>query len=1077
MQANPRYYYDEKTNSFCIENYQLSKPFSSFLPGIAGIFGIPLWCFYVNRGQCIVSFGTKNKDGAILEFLPADKAYRLAATHGFRTFLKLNKNLFYEPFQTENLLNFAKSKMSIFADHLEIYEENTNIGIKTEVRYYTLPNKNVASLVREIKVTNISQRPVDIEALDGLALIVPYGKSDFALKNMSRTSEAWNFVENLDKKAPYFRFHSSSEDTTEVFEIKEGNFFVSFDNTQGGFERCDVIIDPKIIFGISSEIAKPYEFIFSDRLDISNQIFANKTCCAFAYAKRTLDPQQTLILCSIIGHAKSIDELNCFVDSICSSEFFDKAFEENKAIIDAIVANNTIVTSDKKLDEYAKMCYLDNILRGGVPFTIDHDDKKDIIYLFSRKHGDLERDYNFFEIQDTYYSQGNGNFRDINQNRRNDILFNPDIFDFNVWYFMSLIQLDSYNPLVVKGIKYKLNNLEHLEKYIVNGKEELKRFFERDYLPYELIKFLETHNIKINISKEEFVNCCLVNSEKIIEADPGEGYWIDHFTYNLDLIENFESVYPDKMRQLLLQRKYYYYDNEHYVKPRREKIKVIDGKVKQHGAYALDKEKQELINSRADRKRYVRTYSGQGDVYTGSLIEKLLVILLNRMATLDPFGVGVEMEASKPGWNDALNGLPGIFGSSVCETFELLRLVRMLKKYFEVYLEDVKEIEVFEELFEFFVKLKNLLADTDHHENTLLYWEESNAIKEEYRIKTRFGISGNMAKICRKDLLEFLDLCERKLSKAKEKAFDSEKWLFYTYFINQPVEYEYDEKKQEVKIKKFEQKKVAFFLESQVRAMKVIDDIDTKRKIYQSVKESDLYDKVLKMYKTNESLVNQPNQLGRIKAFTPGWLENESIFMHMEYKYLLELLKGGLYTEFFEDFKMALPPYMDPAVYGRSIFENSSFIASSSNPDKSIWGTGFVARLSGTTTEFLNMELIMLFGEKLFEYKNGELIFKLSPKLPGWMFTEEEREVEIIVNGNRQTIVLGKNQLAAVLFGRTLVIYHNPRRLNTYDKDVKISKYILHFDDKVVEIEGEEVQEPYSYEIRKGMCKKIEVLL
>ncbi|WPX08918.1 hypothetical protein [Anaerocellum danielii] len=1077
MQTNPKYYYDEQTNAFCIENYQIAKPFSSFLPGIAGIFGIPLWCFYVNRGQCIVSFGTKNKDGAILEFLPADRAYRLASTHGFRTFLKLNKNLFYEPFQTENLLSFAKSKMYIFADHLEIYEENPNIGIKTEVRYYTLPNKNVASLVREIKVTNISQRPVDIEALDGLALIVPYGRSDFALKNMSRTSEAWNFVENLEKKAPYFRFHSSSEDTTEVVEIKEGNFFVSFDNTHGSFERCDVIIDPKIIFGISSEITKPYEFIFADRFDISNQVFANKTCCAFAYAKRTLKPQQALSLCSIIGHAKSVDELNCFVDSICSSEFFDRAFEENKAVIDAIVANNTIVTSDKKLDEYAKMCYLDNILRGGVPFTIEHDDKKDVIYLFSRKHGDLERDYNFFEIQDTYYSQGNGNFRDINQNRRNDILFNPDIFDFNVWYFMSLIQLDSYNPLVVKGIKYRLNNLELLEKYIINGKEELKKFFKKDYLPYELIKFLETHNIKINISKEEFVSCCLVNSEKVIEADPGEGYWIDHFTYNFDLIENFESVYPDKMKQLLLQRKYYYYDNEHYVKPRKERIKIIDGKVKQHGAYALDKEKQDLINSRADKKRYVRTCSGQGEVYTGSLIEKLLVILLNRMATLDPFGVGVEMEASKPGWNDALNGLPGIFGSSVCETFELLRLVKMLKKYFEVYLEDVKEIEVFEELFEFFVKLKNLLADTNHHENTLLYWEESNAIKEEYRNKTRFGISGNMAKIYRKDLLEFLDLCESKLSKAKEKAFDSEKGLFYTYFINQPVEYEYDEKKQEVKIKKFEQKKVAFFLESQVRAMKVIDDVETKRKIYQSVKESDLYDKVLKMYKTNESLANQPNQLGRIKAFTPGWLENESIFMHMEYKYLLELLKGGLYKEFFEDLKMALPPYMDPAVYGRSIFENSSFIASSSNPDKSIWGTGFVARLSGTTTEFLNMELIMLFGEKPFEYKNGDLIFKLSPKLPGWMFTEDEKEVEVVVNGNKQTIVLGKNQLAAVLFGRTLVVYHNPHRLNTYDKDVKVSKYILHFDDKVVEVEGEMVQKPYSYEIRNGMCRKIEVFL
>ena len=391
MQANPKYYYDEKTNSFCIENYQISKPFSSFLPGIAGIFGIPLWCFYVNRGQCIVSFGIKNKDGAILEFLPADRAYRLASTHGFRTFLKLNKNLFYEPFQTENLMSFAKSKMAVFADYIKICEENPSIGIKAEVKYYTLANKNVASLVRELKIINVSEKPMDIEVLDGLALIVPYGKNDFALKNMSRTAEAWNFVENLDKKAPYFRFHSSSEDTTEVVEIKEGNFFVSFDNTHGIFERCDIVIDPKIVFGISSELVKPYEFIFSDRLDISNQVFANKTCCAFAYTKRTLKPHDALSIYSIIGHAKSVDELNHLVDSIDSAEFFDRAFEENKAVINAIIEKNTIVTSDKKLDEYAKMCYLDNILRGGVPFTIEYDNKKKLIKVIITEDNDFSK--------------------------------------------------------------------------------------------------------------------------------------------------------------------------------------------------------------------------------------------------------------------------------------------------------------------------------------------------------------------------------------------------------------------------------------------------------------------------------------------------------------------------------------------------------------------------------------------------------------------------------------------------------------------------------------------------------------
>ncbi len=30
-----------------------------------------------------------------------------------------------------------------------------------------------------------------------------------------------------------------------------------------------------------------------------------------------------------------------------------------------------------------------------------------------------------------------------------------------------------------------------------------------------------------------------------------------------------------------------------------------------------------------------------------------------KFSTLDPHGMGVEMEGGKPGWNDAMNGLPG----------------------------------------------------------------------------------------------------------------------------------------------------------------------------------------------------------------------------------------------------------------------------------------------------------------------------------------------------------------------------------------------------------------------------------
>ena len=154
------------------------------------------------------------------------------------------------------------------------------------------------------------------------------------------------------------------------------------------------------------------------------------------------------------------------------------------------------------------------------------------------------------------------------------------------------------------------------------------------------------------------------------------------------------------------------------------------------------------------------------------------------------------------------------------------------------------------------------------------------------------------------------------------------------------------------------------------------------------MKNSDLYDTKLSMYKVNASLQDASFELGRARAFTPGWLENESIWLHMEYKYLLELLRSGLYTEFFEDFHKAAVPFLDPKVYGRSIYENSSFIASSKNPNQAYHGKGFVARLSGSTIEFISMWKLMMFGSHIFTVKNGELAFAPEPAVPAYLIPE-----------------------------------------------------------------------------------------
>ncbi len=205
-----------------------------------------------------------------------------------------------------------------------------------------------------------------------------------------------------------------------------------------------------------------------------------------------------------------------------------------------------------------------------------------------------------------------------------------------------------------------------------------------------------------------------------------------------------------------------------------------------------------------------------------------------------------------------------------------------------------------------------------------------------------------------------------------------------------------------------------------------------------------------------------PQEIGRCRVFTPGWLEHESIWLHMEYKYLLETLNKKLYAQFFQDFKNILIPFQDPQRYGRSVLENSSFLVSSAFPDKKLHGNGFVARLSGSTAEFLQIWLIMNLGEVpfLLDAKN-ELNLQFRPILAGWLFTKEECTYSF-------------NFLRKIS-----VTYHNPKRKDTFGKSAARINKIL-FNDasgKNVQIISDTVPSPYALQIRSGQINKIDIYL
>ena len=1057
-----------KTDMFAITNYGKKSPFSSSLPSVAGVHGIPIWCHYVNRGQCVVSFGVENKDHAIMEFYPAHQAYQNVKTTGFRTFIHLNNNRektrrIYEPFSQEELPH----GMEIAMNGLTIWEENTAIGLKTTVQYSILPEEKVGALVRRVTIENKTNSTLEFEVLDGMPAVIPYGIRMELLKNMGQTAKAWMQVEDVETKRAFFRVRASIDDTTVVEEIAGGNFSLA---CLADGSLMQPIVDPEIIFGYDTSLQKAVRFSESrlEELWKANQIKANKLPCCFYGMRKSLQPGEKVELFEIFGQVADKGVMKEYSKIEKNGAYFIKKWKEAQILTEEIVSSITTQTRSKSFDAYCNHTYLDNVLRGGYPIKLGH---RKIFYLYSRKHGDLERDYNYFSMLPEFYSQGNGNFRDVNQNRRCDTFFAPFVGRENIKMFYNLIQLDGYNPLSIDKMTYEISNDQVESILLAKDNEmlwnkiteeklmELKTFLSKAFTPGALY-----HKLSL-CAEEASVETLFVQiidfANSMVNASFSEGYWSDHWTYNLDLILDYLEIFPEKEKELFFEEEYTCFLSQVNVNPVEKRYQLTPKGLRQY--HALDES-----SKRDGTQKLVRTNYGSGDVLSMTLFEKLVLLSATKFATLDAFGMGIEMEGGKPGWYDALNGLPALSGSSMAESYELCR---MLEYTLEMLYKYAGKISLIEELFVLLKQLHEINQnekeqihfcermldgkEVEEKGHLLTFWNQINTVKESYRNRVFEGIYGKKYEISMQELAQILEGFLETVKCGITKACLLGNEICPTYFYYEITDYE--KTTQGYRPLHFTICKVPYFLEGPVRFMKLKVPKEKKRELYRQVKKSDLYDEKLKMYKVNASLKNASYELGRAKAFTPGWLENESIWMHMEYEYLLEMLKNGLYMEFFQDFQLAAVPFLDPEVYGRSIYENSSFIASSKNPDQSIHGKGFVARLSGSTIEFMSIWKYMMFGNHVMSMKNGELCFSPQPALPAYLIPED-------------------GKVSTTLFSKTQVNYQFAQVNDYYPGNYQISGMeFIYQNGSKASVNGGCAGEKIAKDIRNGVIKEISI--
>ncbi|KAK1737494.1 hypothetical protein QTG54_011780 [Skeletonema marinoi] len=872
-------------------------------------------------------------------------AYQVTPYVGFRTFVQGVRGGHKTK---EDGVSFLMEPFSPLNSKVEGVEDESKPDrtIYTKVNYFVMPEEDFAALVRRTTITNTGDDDLTLSALDGLAKVEPTGgRLQWGLKNIGRTLEGWMGV-----------YHANDD------------------------------------------LGLPFYRMSTEPSDTAS--------CDFDFR---------------LWKAENIKDLPKIAKIVTKKNFITGKFQRARDMMNELTSKVETHTASKLFDGTIKQNYLDNSLRGGMPVILgelddearssnaDEDSRLKVYHVFSRIHGDLERDYNDFNIDPTYFSQGPGNYRDVAQNRRNDVVFSPRIGSFVVKQFLSFIQADGYEPLTVQAYAYQIENHNEASRVasLISSEE---------------------------ISKQRAIDEIMAIATESPMALYGSGYWADHWEYYLDLIEAYTSIYPDGEESLMYDTELRYFFSTATVKPRSQKYVedyTFDGKSKhilQLDATVFDNDKvkeQEAFRNVttglvANEANWQRTGGpGNGRAFTSPAITKLFLLGVMKFSMRDAYGMGVEYEGGRPGWNDAMNGLAGMVGSGMPETFELSELLKyvlsVVKKFQRPLVVPSELADMVDTVND---ALDELLASgyedseeltSDVPKELFKYWDTVASARESYRNEVQYYFSGDTVEIAAEDAIDMLtkwfdqvQLGVARSMKIGSKGIDDDgtSGLPPSYFSYNITKWKRTHEKNDKGLPLVNAEAMAvgvfpLFLEAPTRYMKlIVDDQDKMVDMYDKVLNSGLRDDQLKMYFLSADLTGQSYDMGRMMAFAAGWLEN-----HL-----------------FGCTCLTIPFHLETDVY---------------------WSQPYVMN------------------------DDGDVEMQLIPALPMWLFEDKET-----AGGEGKRDEDGNLVVSYKLFASIMVTYHNT--LGTDLFEVEPTSYIVTMTDgSTVEVEGSKIPTETAVKIRK----------
>ena len=348
---------------------------------------------------------------------------------------------------------------------------------------------------------------------------------------------------------------------------------------------------------------------------------------------------------------------------------------------------------------------------------------------FSRRHGDPSRPWNKFIIdiqteegeKNRYYE---GNWRDIFQNWEALGRSYPNYISGMITRFVNASTMDGYNP-------YRIT---------------------KHGLDWEIIE----------------------------PDDPWSyiGYWGDHqIIYLLKLLELAYTHDSKNLNALLNGRLFVYADVPYKIKPYQEILNNSKDTI------LFDQEHHEnLMNNFAQVGSDGKLRLGKGDTFVrANLMEKLLLTLLVKMANLVP-GAGIWLNTQRPEWNDANNALVGN-GTSMVTLFYMQRYVDFMMKLLKE--NDENSYKFNTAISEFFKGVNTILESHKPETNgdgssSKKFVDEMGTLSTTYREKIYEDLDHKIIEISSEQILKFLELAQVHLSENTKQNLRTD-GLYHSY--------------------------------------------------------------------------------------------------------------------------------------------------------------------------------------------------------------------------------------------------------------------------------------------------------